>query len=155
MIAYNAKSHSHSTSGIASNQQKDLVYDLLEQHYGSLKTFVRTVSFGDSVTFVLATDEQLADIQRFCCDRGSTNSSVLGIDPTFNLGDFYVTVTTYENVMLRSQKTGRHPVFVGPMFVHQRRTYFQFASDLLKHRKAFTSLNAIGTDGEEQLSNAF
>ena len=27
--ACNAKSHNHSTSGIASNQQKDLVYDLL------------------------------------------------------------------------------------------------------------------------------
>lgn len=30
--ACNAKSHNHSTSGIASNQHKDLIYDLLEQH---------------------------------------------------------------------------------------------------------------------------
>ena len=34
--AYNAKSHSKSTSSITSNQRKDLVYALLEQHYGSL-----------------------------------------------------------------------------------------------------------------------
>ena len=156
--AYNAKSHNHSTSGIASNQQKDLVYDLLEQHYGSLKTFVRTVSFDDSVMCVLTTDQQLSDIERFCCNQGSTNSSVFGIDPTFNLGDFYVTVTTYENVMLKSRETGRHPVFIGPMFVHQRRTYetyFHFTSEILKRRKALASLKAIGTDGEEQLSNAF
>ena len=141
------------TSGIASNQQKDLVYDLLEQHYGSLKTFVHTVSFDDSVMCVLTTDQQLGDIK-----RGSTNSSVFGIDPTFNLGDFYVTVTTYKNVMLKSRRTGRHPVFIGPMFVHQRRTYetyFHFASEILKHQKALASLNAIGTDSEEQLSNAF
>ena len=38
--AYNAKSHNKSTSSITSNQQKDLVYDLLEQRYGSLKDFV-------------------------------------------------------------------------------------------------------------------
>ena len=80
------------------------------------------------------------------------------IDPTFNLGDFYVTVTTYENIMLKSRRTGRHPVFIGPMFVHQRHTYetyFHFASEILKHRKGLGTLNAIGTDGEEQLSNAF
>lgn len=34
--AYNIKSHKQSTSGIASNHNKDLTYDLLEQHYGSL-----------------------------------------------------------------------------------------------------------------------
>lgn len=156
--AYNSKSHNHSTSGISSNQDKDLVYGLLEQHYGSLKTFVGNVSFDDSVMCVLCTDQQLCDIERFCCSQGSTNTSVLGVDPTFNLGDFYVTVTTYENLMLTSRATGKHPVCVGPMLVHQRRTYetyFYFASELLKPCKSFSSLNAVGTDGEEQLSNAF
>ena len=49
-------------------------------------------------------------------------------------------------------------MFIGPMFVYQRRTYetyFHFASEILKHQKALASLNAIGTDSEEQLSNAF
>ena len=49
-------------------------------------------------------------------------------------------------------------MFIGPMFVHQRRTYetyFHFASEILKYRKGLGTLNAIGTDGEEQLSNAF
>ena len=49
-------------------------------------------------------------------------------------------------------------MFIGPMFVHQRRiyeTYFHFASEILKHWKTLASLHAIGTDGEEQLSNAF
>lgn len=86
------------------------------------------------------------------------NTSVLGIDPTFNLGDFYVTVTTYENLMLNNRKTAKHPVFIGPMLVHQKRTYdtyYHFASEMLKYRKEFTSMNVIGTDGEEQLRNAF
>ena len=120
--SYNAKSK-QSTSGIASNQNKDLVYDLIEQHYGSLKTFVRNVSFDQSIMCVLATDQQLSDICRFCANEDITHTSVLGIDPTFNLGDFYVTVTTYQNLMLINRKSGTHPVFIGPMLVHQNRTY--------------------------------
>ena len=110
--------------------------------------------FNDKVTCV----QQLIDIQRFCAANDQLANSVFGIDPTFNLGNFYVTVTTYENLLVTSKKTGVHPVFVGPMLVHQRRTYetyFHFASELLKYRKTLSSLNAIGTDGEEQLSNAF
>ena len=60
--------------------------------------------------------------------------------------------------MLINHKTGKHPVFIGPMLVHQRRTYenyFYFASELLKHQKSLSSINAVGTDGEEQLSKAF
>lgn len=156
--AYNAKSCQHTTSGIASNHSKDLVYDILEQRYGSLKSFVRNVSFDDSVMCVLSTDQQLLDIERFCANSDSLHNSVLGLDPTFNLGDFFVTVTTYENLILRNRKTGKHPVFIGPMLVHQRRTYetyYYFASELLKLRGTLTSLNAVGTDGEEQLRKAF
>ncbi len=154
--AINAKSHNNSTSGIASNRNKDLVYDLLEQHFGSLKEFVRNVSFDDTVTCVLASEQQLRDMERFCTNNPF--ASVLGIDPTFNLGDFYVTVTTYENLLVTNRKTGSHPVFIGPMLIHQRRTYetyFHFAAELVKYRKSLSSLNSIGTDGEEQLSDAF
>ena len=115
---------------------------------------MRNVSFNDTVTCVLGSEQQLIDIQRFCANDQLANS----IDPTFNLGDFYVTVTTYENLLVTIKKTGVHPVFVGPMLVHQRQTYetyFHFASELLKYQKTLSSLNAIGTDGEEQLSNAF
>ena len=155
---YNLKSHNQCTSGIGSNHRKDLIYDLLQQRFGSLKDFVRNVSFDDAVSCVLFTDQQLYDIERFCTNRGSTTNSVFGVDPTFNLGNFYVTVTTYENLLRVNRKTGKHPVFIGPMLVHQKRTYetyFYFASELMKHRKSLTSLCAVGTDGEEQLSNTF
>ena len=116
--AYNVKSHSQCTSGIASNHHKDLIYDLLEQRFGSLKQFVWNVSFDDAVSCVLFTDQQLYDVQRFCTNKGSTTNSVFGVDPTFNLGDFYVTVTTYENLLMVNRKTKKHPVFIGPMLVH-------------------------------------
>ena len=70
--AYNLKSHGNCTSGIASSKQKDLVYDLLEQHFGSLNNFVRNVSFDDSASCVLFTNQQLYDLDRFCANRGST-----------------------------------------------------------------------------------
>ena len=130
--AYNVKMH---TSGIASNHHKDLVYDLLEQHFGTLKQFVRNVSFDEAISCVLCTDQQLNDVERFCTNKGSTVNGVFGIDPTFNLGDFYVTVTTYENLILVNRKSRKHPVFIGPMLVHQKRTYetyFYFASELPK-----------------------
>ena len=134
--AVNAKSHKSSgTSKISSNQNKDLVYDLLEQHFG---VFVRNVSFDDTITCVLASEQQLRDMERFCANHQFNNASVLGIDPTFNLGDFYVTVTAYENLLVTSRKTGIHPVFVGPMLVHQHRTYetyFHFAAELVKYKK--------------------
>ena len=38
--AYNLKSHDQCTSGISSNHHKDLIYDLLQQRFGSLKDFV-------------------------------------------------------------------------------------------------------------------
>lgn len=156
--AVNSRSQGSSTSGITSNMNKDLIYDLLEQNFKSLKTFVRSVTFNDTVACVLASDQQLYDLERFCANDQSHRSSVFGIDPTFNLGDFYVTVTTYENLLITNKITNRHPVFVGPMLIHQRRTYesyFHFAAELVKYRKPLSSLKAIGTDGEEQLSNAF
>ena len=41
---------------------------------------------------ILATDQQLVDMERFCTGDAS---SVLSVDPTFNLGTFYATPTTY------------------------------------------------------------
>ena len=78
---YNIKSHKQSTSGIALNHNQDLTYDLLEQHYGSLKMFVHNVSFDDSVMCVLCNEQQLKDIEWFCCNREPATCSVLGIDP--------------------------------------------------------------------------
>ena len=42
---------------------------------------------------VMATDSQLKNLVRFCTNLGA--SCILGIDPTFNLAKFYVTVTTF------------------------------------------------------------
>ena len=54
------------------------------------RKFIRTVNFDTSPSCVLATDRQLQNLIRFCANPGA--ACVMGIDPTFNLGKFYVTV---------------------------------------------------------------
>ena len=59
---------------------------------------------------VVATDRQLDDV-RFC--TASTEFSILTVDPTFNVGDFDITVATYRHLL--SRKTHKPPVFIGPV----------------------------------------
>ena len=155
---YNAKGSQSCTSGLTTKCDKDLVYDLLEQHYLSENDFVRSVSFSNGVMSIVATNQQLDDVLRFCANNNPGFSSVLGIDPTFNLGDFYVTPTVYEHKMVKNKVTGKHPSFIGPALIHQDRkygTYYYFASEIRKIRPSLQNLVATGTDGEEALSSAF
>lgn len=155
---YNMKSHQGCTSGLTSNADKDLVYDLLEQHYTSKKDFVRSVSFDEGVMSVVGTDKQFHDVGRFCACDDPVCGTILGIDPTFNLGDFYVTPTVYEHKLLKNKVTGNHPIFIGPTLLHQDRkfgTYHYFASQMKKMQHNLEGLIAFGTDGEEAISSAF
>lgn len=117
--AYNLKKGLSSTSGVATNKDKDLVYELIQQCcYDGDKMgegFVRDVNFSKSIMTVLATDQQVQDLKRFCADPSAKEFSVLGIDPTFNLGEF---CEPYEHKLLETHRTGKHPVFIGPIMVH-------------------------------------
>ena len=62
-------------------------------------------------------DRQLNDMVSFCTN--DEEFSVVGVDPTFNLGDFSVTVSTYRHLQLIDRTTKKHPVMLGPMLVHQ------------------------------------
>ena len=100
----------------------------------------------------LARDRQLDDLVRFC--TVAEGFSILTVDPTFNLGDFDVTPTTYRHCLLTSVRSGKCPVFVGPTMIHYRktfRTYVFFASTLVGLRP---ELRAFGTDGEKALVDA-
>ena len=70
---------------------------------------------------VMATDSQLQNLVRFCTNSGA--SCVLGIDPTFNLGKFYVTVITFTYTHVVNKSTRISPTFIGPMFVHTEKSY--------------------------------
>lgn len=98
---------------------------------------------------LLATDNQLADLSRFCTQ--DLDFSHLSIDPTFNFGNFSVPPTSYRNVLLKSVKTGKCSVFIRPIFIHHikfKETYLQCFNKLKSIVTALENLVAFGTDGE-------
>ena len=54
--------------------------------------FIREVIAAPELEVFLTTDQQLKDIYRFCCNE--VNAGILGVDMTFNIGEYYVTVTS-------------------------------------------------------------
>ena len=119
--------------------------------------FVRMVTNTPEPMTVLAFDWSLSDLERFCTDP--QNHVILSVDPTFNLGSFHVTVTTYRHPMLeyKHQRRGHHPVMFGPMFIHQRKTfatYNFFFSQLVGLKPNLRDTQCFGTDGEKALEQA-
>ena len=92
---------------------------------------------------------------RFC--TSDIDFSYLSVDPTFNFGNFSVTPTSYRNLLLKSRKTGKTPVFIGSTFIHhtkQRTTYKQFFDKLISLRPQLHNVLSYGTDGETAVSDA-
>ena len=119
------------------------------------RKFIRSVTFETGNCCILSTDNQLDNVIRFCTNQGA--SCVLGIDPTFNLGKFYVTVTTYVYSHVINKATHNSPTFLGPILVHTEKTYesyYYFFSTLMKLQPKFANVVAIGTDGEQALVKA-
>ena len=118
--------------------------------------FVQEVKVSPEPAIVVARMQQLDDLVRFCTPADFF--SILTVDPTFNLGEFDVTPTTYRYELLQSVRTGKSPVFIGPTMIHYRKTfhtYVFFAATLVGLRPELQGLRAFGTDGEKSLVDAF
>ena len=88
----------------------------------STEAYVRAVEAAPEPMCILASKQQLIDLERFCTKE---KFSVLSADPTFNLGPFYVTPLTCQN-LLAVNKHGTHPSLLGPILVHQTKTFHAF-----------------------------
>ena len=121
------------------------------------EAFVRDVKAAPEPQCILCFDSQIADMERFL----SSNSDVHGIltvDSTYNLGEFYVTPTTYPHLMLEDVITGKPPSLLRPVLIHQKMafsTFNYFSSTLVGFSKKLRQLAAFGTDGQESLIDAF
>ena len=135
----------------------DLYSVMLQAHLEDVgKRFIRDIKAFPDPAIILATEQQLLDLERFCCNESAF--SVLTVDPTFSLSDFDVTPTTYHHLLLRSSRTGKPPVMLGPIMIHYRKnfgTYVFLAASLVSINKNLAKIQAFGTDGEVALSNAF
>ena len=102
-------------SGPSSTDVLAHVMQMCEDSYGSDDVFVQSVEAAPEPMCVLATKQQLVDIERFCT---SEPSSVLGVDTTFNLGSFYVTPVTYHNLVVTTARR-KNPILLGPILIHK------------------------------------
>ena len=143
---------------IKNQKATDPLYSLIlesQNLQGNQDHFIREVKLAPEPCVVMGMDYQLADVEAFCTSLN--NHCVFGIDPTFDLGRFNLTVTTYKHLQL-VKPNGEPPTFLGPLFLHYRKTflcYNSFASSLLGLNKNLTNIRAFGTDGEYALIEAF
>ena len=143
----------------ASKQQKpqDPLYNLILecQNLKGDEKFIREVKLAPEPSVTMVMDYQLSELEAFCTNPH--HHCVFGIDPTFDLGPFNVTVTTYKQFQL-VKSNGEAPTFIGPLFIHYRKTfacYNSFASAILGLNKNLANIQAFGTDGERPLIEAF
>ena len=103
---------------------------------------------------VLAYGYILTDLSRFCTNQ--RKFSILGVNPTFSLGDFDVTVTAYHHLMLFSKTSSKHSTVIGLLFTNVKdfTAYHFFLSSLIGQQPNLVNLQAFGTDGEVALANA-
>lgn len=151
----NALASSTASFKPSTNQSRDILLEAMEK-CKSKDGFVREVVGAPEPMAFLATDRQLKDIDLYCAQAGSF--SILGVDATFNLGNFSVTPTTYRPLKIYNVRTGKPPVFLGPLLVHQSKpepTYRYLGSAMKRFNPHTVQLKAFGTDGERALSNAF
>ena len=129
-----------------------------EQDESKDEVFIREFSIHPDLFIVLASEEQLDKLVHFCTN--ARGFSVFGFDPTFDIFDrnISLTVTTFRNLKLEQSKTGKPPVFIGPLLMHQKKdwqTYSKFAHSITTAKPELQGILAVGTDGEKALIDGF
>lgn len=151
-----AKRQSENMSTSSSASCKDVLAQVMQKckETSGSQAYVRAVEGAPEPMCVLTTDQQLIDLERFCT---GDHFGIIGVDPTFNLGPFYVTPITYQNLLVKVQKVN-HPIVLGPVLIHQTKTFHAFhyfASTLVRLNPKLVNIKAFGTDGEGELIKAF
>ena len=115
------KKKTNHEAGVANSKFNDPVQALVV----SPDHCVQLIRLVPNPTIILFNDTQLNDMEQFCAL--SYKASVLGIDITFIIGRFCVTLCTYQNLKVAYEQ-GRHPIMVGRGLIHLKTspnlTYF-------------------------------
>lgn len=142
----------------SSKKSNDPLLAVLELQKSTFPGFIREVVCNDLPTIMLYTDNQLDNIVKFCCHKKTGLISELGLDVSFQLGPFYVLVTTYKNTLLNVKGGSHSPSCMGPVMIcmtKEEGTYLSFIHCLLREVPGLSQyLHATGTDSELALRNA-
>ena len=101
-----------------------LVLQCKEEDKAKETAYVRKVEAAPEPAAVLAFNWKMKDIAKFCTNP--KQFFVFQVDPTFDLGPSSVTTTQYEHLLLVNRQSGKHPVMVGPLLVHQKNEKLSF-----------------------------
>ena len=139
--------------GTSRGKGRDLLYSIMQQCKAVEKgdRYVPEVTCAPEPMAVLATAQQLLDLERFCCNLCAF--SIMGVDPTFILGELSVTPIVYQHLIIVDRKIGKSPWMLGPILVHYRE-FRNFFSSLVCLRHGLADIKAAGTDGERSLIEA-
>ena len=136
---------------LKSHKHKDQVAELIKMsrvEANDSAPFIRRAQVSPEPACLLASSRQLNDVGRFCTTH-ILPPQILCIDTTFNIGNFYVTPTTYKHSLLVDRKYGKPPTLLGPTMVHMQKkaqTYRYFLSLLVSLNADLSNVLAIGSD---------
>ena len=133
----------------ASNVADDVldVLGMLQSHQ-----FVRKAILGKSSQPIVAlyTDQQIASLRQACCGHvEGSESSVLGVDRTFNLGPCYVKAVVFACRAVVRNDTRTSPTIAGPMYLHWDGCYTTYV-DIFTHLRS--TLDSTVSNTELRLS---
>ena len=134
----------------------DPIMALIDLHKTDYSHFIRSLQLLPTPACILATDEQLHQLVLNCTQE--VKFGVMHLDPTFNLGEFFVTPIVFPLVnYVHRKSSGGCPSFIGPVLLHhqmQQSTYSYFLNQIISLKPSIRNVKAFGTDGELALSNA-
>ena len=117
--------------------------------------FIQNVSVAPEKVIFLANLRQINDVNRFC--TGSQQISILVIDPTYNLGPCFVTISTYRHLQFLTKEKA-NPVMIGPILLHMNKeysSYFHLASEMIRLQLSLTNIKVFGSDSEKNVNQPF
>ena len=122
---------------------------------GLPNAFIRYVRTAPELAVVVTNDQQLQDILTVCAMDHCW--SIFGVDPTFNICSYNITISSYRHPVLYNVNSNVHPVLLGPTLIHSSKTfepYISLPSVMLRLKLELSNLRAFGTDGEKKLFKA-
>jgi hypothetical protein len=143
---------------VGTDKVEDELFVIMQRAYSEdpLKKFIRDIKTSPEPAVVLADNQQIVDLVRFC--TSSFEFGILTADPTFCLGDFDATPITYRHLLLETRRNSQPPIFLGPVLIHYKKnfsSYLFFAASLIGMNRQLEGVRVVGTDGEKALSSAF
>ena len=107
------------------------------------------------LAITLATDTQIHLMEQFCTGE---SAGIVGIDMTYNIGQYFVTPTTIRHPLLIHTISKVEPTLLGPTLIHtehNQHSYRHFASSLVNLNPKLKNISFLGSDRALETVNGF